>query len=127
MYRKDIAAQVGVTEKTLRNWIDKGDWDAMKDAETITRSKLLQDSYKQLAAINNKINVDFGGIPDKQLSDAKGVIRKEIEALSEMPLHKYIEVVTDLLDWVKTNQPEKVMDAVDITDGFVQHLFADRG
>lgn len=127
MFRKDIAKQVGTTEKTLRKWIEQGDWDAMKNAETITRSKLLQDSYKQLAAINDEINTNHNGIPNKQLSDAKGIIRKEIEALSEMPLHKYIEVVTELLDWVKRNQPERILEAVELTDGFVQDIFSDRG
>ena len=53
--RKQIAAQVGCTEKSLRRWIDQEDWEALKEATSITKGELLKDAYKQLKAINKVI------------------------------------------------------------------------
>ena len=125
--RKEIAKQVGCTEKTLRNWIEKEDWQSIKEAQTLTRSKLLQDAYSQLKAINEKINDDFGGIPNKELSDAKAVIRKEIEALSNHPLHLYVEVFTEFLDWVNENEPKDVQKIVALSDGFINNIASKEG
>lgn len=125
--RKQIAEQVGCTQKTLRDWIKKFDWDKAKEAETITRSQLLQDAYTQLKAINQIIEEKHNGIPNKELSDAKGVLRKEIEALSEMPLHKYVEVFMELIDWATKNCTENLLDIAAITDRFIGHLAQKKG
>mgnify|MGYP000400948523 CR=1 FL=1 len=125
--RKQISNQVGCTEKTLRNWIKDGDWESIKEAQTLTRSKLLQDAYTQLKAINEKINNDFGGVPNKELSDAKGVIRKEIETLSDNPLHVYVEVFTEFVDWVGENHNVKSITVLELADEFVNHLATKEG
>lgn len=122
MNRKQIANQVNVTEKTLRKWIDEGDWDTVKEAETISRKELLREAYAQLRAINKKINDELGGVPDKQLADAKGVIRREIEALSEMPLHRYVEMAMELTNWVQHNEPQKLISITEALDGFIQDV-----
>ena len=125
--RKQIAEDVGWTEKTLRNWIDKEDWDSLKDAKTITRRQLLQDAYSQLKAINRVIEEDHNGLPNKQLSDAKGVIRKEIEALTEMPIHKYIEMMQDVWGWVQEKHPDKVAETIELLDEFIQDQVKTKG
>lgn len=125
--KKQISEQIGCTEKTLRNWIEKFEWEHEREAETITRSKLLQDSYKQLKAINKIIDEKHNGVPNKQLSDAKGVIRKEIEALSEMPLHKYVEIMMELLDFASKNCPDKLQDLAVTTDAFMSELAQNKG
>jgi len=107
--RKEIAQQVPCAEKTLRKWIEEGGWDVIKEMQTITRSKLLQEAYQQLSAINRHILTELDGIPDKQLSDAKGVLIKEIEALSDTPLHLHIQVVQDIEDWLRDNAPKDFM------------------
>jgi len=102
--RKEIAKQVGVTEKTLRDWIQKFNWEELKISQTITREQLYEQELKQLAALNKQIE-DQGGVPNKQQSDAKAVIRKNIEALSHTPLYKYIEAFDDFSDWLIKNHP----------------------
>lgn len=107
--RKQVAETVGVTEKTLRNWIDQYSWDNFKEAQTVTRQQLLLDAYTQLKAVNQKI-ADMGNVPDKSLSDAKGTLRKEIEALSDSPLHQYAEVFDEFAVWLIGQRPEKVAE-----------------
>lgn len=122
MKRKEIASQVGTTEKTLRGWIEDGEWDKMKDAIQITRPKLLQDAYAQLNAINRHIEEKCGGIPTKDLSDAKAVIRKEIEAFSTQPIHKYIEVFEEFIQFLATNEPSKINDFASLSQTFINQL-----
>ncbi|WP_053405167.1 hypothetical protein [Persicobacter sp. CCB-QB2] len=107
--RKEISQIVGVTEKTLRTWIIKEDWDSLKEAQTVTRQQLLQDAFSQLKAVNQKID-EIGGVPDKVLSDAKTALRKEIEFLESNPLHVYCEVFDELTEWVIENKPAKALE-----------------
>ena len=118
--RKQLAQQVGCTEKTLRGWIAKEGWEQVREAETITRSQLRKDAYRQLAAINTVINEQMNGVPDKKLSDAKGVIRKEIEVLGEMPLHSYVEMAMELTAYVQANCPDKLIEITEMLDDFIQ-------
>lgn len=122
MTRKEIAQQVGTTEKTLRKWIDDDGWDKMKDSLQITRPQLLQDAYAQLNAINRYIEEKLQGIPTKDLSDAKGVIRKEIETFSEQPIHKYIEVFEDFIGYLSKTTPSKVAEFAALSQEFINQL-----
>lgn len=122
LLKKDLALRVGVSEKTLRKWIEEGDWENIKESETISRANLLQDAYRQLKAINSKIKEEFNGIPNKELSDAKGVIRKEIEALSDTPIHQYIEMSMEFTRWIQNNEPKKLLEVTNMLDGFINEI-----
>jgi len=127
MSRKEIAKHptVRVTEKTLRKWIEEGNWQDIKDTQAITRPQLLKEAYSQLAAINNEVRTNYNNIPSKALSDAKGVIIKELTALSDQPLHQTITVVTELMHWVSITYPAKTEVILDIVNEWVEHQAAD--
>lgn len=120
--RKQIASTVNVTEKTLRNWIELDDWDLMKDSAQITRPQLLQEAYSQLKAINQKIKDDFGNVPTKELSDAKAVIRKEIEAFTTQPIHRYIEVFEEFIDFLSKNNPAILAEFATASQNFILQI-----
>lgn len=122
MNRKEIATQVGITEKTLRKWIDEDGLEDIKESQMILRPQLLNDAYAQLAAINKKIKEEYGNVPDKQLADAKGVLRKEIEALSHQPIHKYVEVFEELTEWMAKNAPKYLKEVALITQEFLSEI-----
>lgn len=126
MNRNKIAENVQITEKTLRKWIEEGDWDKQKDALQITRPQLLQEAYSQLKAINEKIRDEFGNVPNKELSDAKGVVRKEIELLSNQPVHRYIEVFEDFIDWLRQNDPKELTKFASLSMQFINQLTKER-
>ena len=104
--RKSMSELIGITEKTLRKWIDDGDWEKMKDLRGVTRSQLLQDSYAQLKAVNEKI-ASLGGVPTKELYDAKSIIGKEIERLSEHSIAVYIECFSEFTGWLLRHHPKE--------------------
>lgn len=119
MTRKEIAAQVSVTEKTLRSWIVDGEWEKLRDSMMITKPQLLNESYQQLAAINKKILEEHGGVPTKELSDAKGVIRREIEQFENQPIHLYVEVFEDVIQWMSRNEPDALQEFSKLTQRFL--------
>jgi transposase len=120
--RKEIAQQIGVTEKTLRSWIEAGEWEKQKSAMQITRPQLLQEAYTQLQAVNQVIIETYKGIPTKELSDVKAVLRKEIESFSWQPIHKYIEVFEDFLAYLSKTEPAKLQSFATLSQNFINQL-----
>lgn len=121
---KEIASQVGVTEKTLRKWRDDEEWETLKELKTITRSNLLQDAYGQLKTINSQIEeLDKSDIKTlKMLFDAKAVLGKEIDRLSESPLHVYIGVSDEFINWVGSNYPKELKNITSLTYEFIEDV-----
>jgi len=120
--RKELAKQIGVTEKTLRSWVELGEWELQKEAMQITRPQLLMDAYAQLKAINQHIEKVHKGVPTKELSDAKASVRKEIELFSTMALHKYIEVFEEFVGWLVTHEPSKIKEWDSLSQRFISEL-----
>lgn len=126
MLKKDIALQAGVTTKTLRAWAETENWDQIKESKTITRQQLLQEAYEQLAAVNKVIMEQHNGVPDKKLSDAKAVLRKEIEALAELPLHQLVSVFHEYTGWLNTYKPDKLLEYTESLNEFIEHQVASK-
>lgn len=122
MKRKEIAVHVGITEKTLRKWIDDDGLEHIKESQSIMRPQLLQDAMAQLAAVNKVIREEYGNVPNKQLADAKGGLRKEIETLTDQPIHKYVEVFEELTIWMTKNAPKHIKEVAQITQEFLTDI-----
>lgn len=125
--QKKIAEMCGVQEKTLKAWIDKYRWGEEKEKNSITRQSLLKETYSQLTAINKEIKENYNGIPTKTLSDAKGVLIKEIEALDRQPLHKIIEVLQDVLVWCGKHHHEQVQELAELLNEFIESIATREG
>jgi len=120
--RKELAEMVGVTEKTLRRWIEAENWEKLKISVSITRKKLLQEAYQQLDNINQYIKNELNGIPNKEMADAKAVIRKEIETLSDRPLYQYIEVTEELIEYIGKTDPKKLVECTETIRNFIERI-----
>ncbi|TNE29195.1 MAG: helix-turn-helix domain-containing protein [Bacteroidetes bacterium] len=81
--QKEIAEQIGVSEHTLSKWVNEGNWHDIKTAKTLTRESLLSEAYRRLEKINQKIEDDYDGLPDKKTNDAKSTILREIQTLEK--------------------------------------------
>jgi DNA-binding XRE family transcriptional regulator len=118
--QKVIAQMVDVSEKTISKWVNDDNWEEQKALKTITRKQLLKDSYEQLAAVNLRIK-DVGGVPTKELYDAKSIIGKEIDRLSDNPLAAYTDVFTDFIDWLMRNKPVAMQEFSALSMQFLEH------
>lgn len=121
---KEIASQANVTEKTLRKWREDEGWETLKELKTITRSNLLQDAYSQLKQINNEINtLENGDIKTRKiLFDAKAVLGKEIDRLSESALHVYIGVFDEFIGWLSSNHPVELKNVTSLAYEFIEDV-----
>jgi DNA-binding XRE family transcriptional regulator len=121
--QKSIAATIGVTEKTLGKWIEGNEhepsWKELRDLQSITKKQLLADSYAQLAAVNLAIKAN-GNVPTKEQYDAKSILGKEIDRLSDSPLAVYTDVFSDFVDWLLRNEPKHVQDFARLSMLFIE-------
>jgi len=120
----EIAAQVETTPKTLRNWIAEGGWSEIKHSKTLTRPHMLQQAYQRLQENNKALEILKPGemATYKTLMDAKAIIGKEIERLSDSPLHLYIEVCEDLMGWVSSNLPQDLQSVTVMLREFIEDV-----
>lgn len=124
--QKVIATRVDVTEKTIGKWIADGKWDRLKELKTVTRSELLGQALLQLKTRNQQINEldpkDFKNL--KILTDSQAVIIKQIELLSDNPLHVYIGVIEELIDYCGKTAPDRVKELTQDCFNFIEAVNA---
>lgn len=53
--QKEIAERLKLTEKTVGNWVKKGNWDKEKKSLLVTKDKQISDMYEQLASVLDEI------------------------------------------------------------------------
>ena len=55
--QKEIAEKVGITEKTLKKWIDEndGEWKKLKKSLMVTKANQIKSFYEQLERLNELI------------------------------------------------------------------------
>jgi len=116
----EIADTVGVTAKTISKWKSEESWEEQKTATTITKSELLKSAYLQLKKLNDHIENELNGIPDKSTSDSKAILIKEIERLDNDPLHVHISVCQELLGYIGKHLPGKLLEMAELTNKFIQ-------
>jgi len=51
---KEVAQQIGVTEKTISNWRTVGHWDNLRSAKTLTKDNLVRNLYEQAYLITER-------------------------------------------------------------------------
>lgn len=122
MTQKEIAIKLSISEPTLSKWVNSGKWDELKAAKSITKEQLLKQAYEQLAAINNAIE-ERGGVPDKQLSDAKGILVKEIALLEKNhSISTAVYIMDRFLNYVLTHNPSVAREVSQMQLSFIEML-----
>ncbi len=101
--RKEIAARVGVSEKTISGatgWIKKFDWDKLKSALTVTRDNLVASLYNQILKITELADEEDRTLTTKE-TDALVKIAKAIETIDEKTtVSTFIQVFMEFEKWL---------------------------
>jgi len=124
--QKEIAAKVGITEKTLSKWVNdpKENWEMLKSSLTITKAQELKRLYIQLAEINNFI---AGKEPGKRYANTleADIISKLSAAIknleTETSVSDTIDACIDINKWLKSVDFAKAQEFVHIQDEFIKH------
>jgi len=56
--QKEICLIVGITEKTFTKWKNEGDWELLKQAQTITAKNIIANLYNQAYTLSTADKVD---------------------------------------------------------------------
>lgn len=123
--QKLIADRVGVSEKTVSNWVNEneGAWKRERQRLLISKQDQLNSFYAQLEKLNEKVERELGGIPDSKLADIQIKLTASIRNLendlaiadiveSGMRFIKHIQLVGSI---------DQVKDFAELWNSFIQN------
>ena len=121
--QKQISERVGVTEKTVSNWIKKFNWEKLKASMTITKEEELGRLYRQLSNLNSHIEARENKWPSTTEADTISKIGSAIRKLeTEVSISETIEVSKRFIQWLQKNFPEKAKEYVLLIDEYLKEI-----
>jgi predicted transcriptional regulator len=121
--QKLIADRVGVSEKTVSNWVIVGNWRKERQRLLISKQDQLNSFYSQLEKLNEQIENVGKGIPDTKQADIQIKLTTSIRNMetdlaigdvveSGMRFIKHVQVVGTI---------EQVKEFADLWNSFIQN------
>lgn len=99
--QKDIAAELGLAEKTISGWKKKFNWDTLRAAEITGPVELAKTLYRQIAAISDLADAEGRIINDKE-ADRISKLAAAIEKIEKKAtLGHYVQVMEDFIRYIK--------------------------
>lgn len=121
--QKEIAERVGVTEKTVGNWVKNGDWEKLKKSLLVTKKTQIARLYDQLEWLNNEIATrdrEIGNVATSKEADTIAKITRAINTLeTETSIGEIIEVATSFIDFVRSIDLDKAKEITGFFDLFI--------
>lgn len=122
MSQSQIAELLNVNRKTLYLWMKEGNWQQVKRSARHTPSILAEQYYRQLAAINEKIEArDDHPYPTREEAE---IIRKLTLTIGRIKtgqtVSEHIETMTRFLEQLKAEDPSLVEAILPHTDRFIK-------
>lgn len=131
--QKEIAEKAGVTEKTLKNWIEAndGEWKKLKKSLMTTKAQQITMLYDQLARLNDEIEVrpivtksmmtpvkiDKEGNPTTKAPEYDPIV------LSNVPTSKEADIITKITNSIQKLEGEtSVGETVQIAMTFCEYV-----
>jgi len=119
--QKIVAQRVGVSEKTMSNWVNDGNWRELRNRMLISKEDQLNSFYEQLGALNEAIKKGTG-IPDTKQADIQIKLTAAIRNL-ETDL-AIADVVESGMRFIKHLQRvgtiEQVKEYAELWNSFIQ-------
>ncbi|MBS1687282.1 MAG: hypothetical protein JSS96_01055 [Bacteroidetes bacterium] len=122
MSQSQIAELLNVNRKTLYLWMKEGNWQQVKRSARHTPSILAEQYYRQLAAINDKIEArEDQPYPTREEAE---IIRKLTLTIGRIKtgqtVSEHIETMTRFMEQLKTEAPSLVKEILPYTDSFIK-------
>ncbi len=118
--QKEIAARIGVSENTLRGWIQKENWEKLRKSLMITRQKMISDLYDQLEWLNDDIKKRDKKVATSSEANTIAVITNSIQKLeTETSIAEIYEVATSFLEFIKSFDFDLFKQLVPLFDTFI--------
>ena len=121
--QKEVAKKVGVSERTMSNWVNKERWDTLRQSIIVTKAEQLSRIYMQIDELNTAIferekgkRFATSGQADTLNKLAAAANKLETEA----SIADVIEVSKRFLNWLRQNEFEKAQELSNLFDAFIK-------
>lgn len=121
--QKEIAARVGVTEKTLGNWIKADNWEQLKSSIIVTKEEELRRIYLQINELNTVIFSREVGARFAKNNEADTLAKLAATARNletDTSVADVIEVARGVLSFVRKDDLAKAQELSGIFDAFIK-------
>lgn len=109
MTQKEIADRLNVTVKTIAEWKDEGNWEALRAAKKVTKAALISNYYTILATMQTQISSrpEPDNVPTSKEADIMAKIGSQIEKIDKQSsLQDYILAFEEFLEFLLNKDPE---------------------
>lgn len=120
--QKEIAERVGVTEKTISNWKQKYEWDALGQSINVTKEVQLRRMYAQLDKLTRYIeNKEDNQFPDIKEVNTMSQLTNNIQKLeTETSVADIIDVGMKFIQFVRKEDWGMAQDITVLLDAYIQ-------
>jgi len=102
--QKDLAQRVGVTEKTIGRWVQKGEWDKLRKNLLLTREEQMAAMLTELEELNNFIKLKPEGsrfASTKEADIRRKLVRDLRELETRASVAETVNVARAMLAWCR--------------------------
>lgn len=124
LLQKEIAEKVGVTPKTVCNWVNKENWDKLRISLSVTHEEQLSHLYSHLSEINTSISKRPEGerFPNAKEADTITKLSSSINKLErESGVGEVVSTFGQLIRWLRERNLEEAQMIAPILDDFVKY------
>lgn len=119
--QRDLAERVGVTEKTMGNWIEQGGWRKLKRSMLTTRQNQLNLLYDQLDWLNLEISIRDIKVATPREADVIIKLTSAIQKLEiETSLGETVEVARSFIEFLRGLDLELAKTVTGYFDTYIQ-------
>jgi len=120
--QKETAEKVGVSAKTLNQWVNKDSWDTLRVSIILTKEQQLRNIYAQLNEITTYIQTKDEGKRFANSAEADTISKlskaaKDLE--TETGISEIIETFKLFTNWLKGFNLEKAQELLKLQDDFI--------
>lgn len=115
--QKEVAARVGVTEKTIGTWIKAGKWEEQRISLTTTKDNQLAVLYQMLGRVTEYL---ADGIPNSKDADVIAKLTTSIQRLeTETNVGNIIATAKEFIQFVNQADTDFSKRVTDFFDAFI--------
>lgn len=121
--QKEIAERVGVSQKTMSEWVKKFGWEKLALNLLLTRDNEYNNLLSQLAELNREINSREPGkrFPVKGEADTQKKLTASIRDLeTDLSISENAQAFKDLVTFIKPEDPVFAKSLVNWADAFIK-------
>lgn len=120
--QKETAEKVGVSAKTLNQWVNKEHWDTLRVSLVLTKEEQLRNIYAQINELTTHIQSKAEGFRFANTAEADTISKlskaaKDLE--TETGVAEIIETFKLFTNWLKAFDLPKAQEILKLQDEFI--------